>query len=250
MFKCQTDLLRSHIEYTAGDVAKRTYHQYCALAQALDRIGERWTLLIIRQLLIGPRRFRDLLADLPGIGPNLLSARLRTLTRQGLIRRARLPPPDGSAVYELTEVGRGLEAAVVALAQWGRIFLGKARRGQTFRPDWALLAMKANFRPDAARGVRETYEYRIEGQTFNVRIDEGRLVTQLGTSDSADMILSSDAPTFLAVGTGQLDPQEAVRSGRMKVEGKAGALERSLRIFGVPPLAPRPRPAPASPRQR
>src|SRR5712691_3728539 len=98
---------------------RRSYNQYCALARALDVVGERWTLLLVRELLLGPRRYKDLLDGLPGIGTNLLADRLKHLEDAGMIRRVVLPPPAGSAVYELTELGRRLEPAVFELGRWG-----------------------------------------------------------------------------------------------------------------------------------
>src|SRR5216117_1868167 len=100
-------------------MARRSYNQFCPLARTLDIIGERWTLLIVRELAIGPRRFKDLIDDLPGIGTNLLAARLKELERHGILGRRTLPPPAGSKVYELTERGRSLFAALIPLAQWG-----------------------------------------------------------------------------------------------------------------------------------
>src|SRR5918995_3325809 len=100
-------------------MGKRRYDQYCALARTLDVVGERWTLLLVRELLLGPRRYKDLLAGLPGIGTNLLAERLRHLEEFGLVRRRSLPPPAGSRVYELTELGRGLESVVMELGRWG-----------------------------------------------------------------------------------------------------------------------------------
>src|SRR5918996_4677686 len=104
-------------------MGKRRYDQYCALARALDVVGERWTLLLVRELLLGPRRYTDLLGGLPGIGTNLLADRLRYLEQVGLVRRRVLPPPAGSTVYELTELGRELEPTVFALGRWGAHFL-------------------------------------------------------------------------------------------------------------------------------
>src|SRR5713226_8893328 len=98
---------------------KRSYNQFCPLARSLDILGEGWTLLIIRNLVMGPQRYKDLLDNLPGIGTNLLAARLKELEREGIIHRRKLPPPAGSVVYDLTQLGRGLEETVLALSRWG-----------------------------------------------------------------------------------------------------------------------------------
>jgi len=216
---------------------RRSYNQYCALAQALDRVGERWTLLLIRQLLTGPKRFKDLLDGLPGIGTNLLAERLKQLEADGLIGRAALPPPAASAVYELTENGRALEPALVALAEWGRQYLGPPRKGYEFHPTWALLAMQANFKPERAAGVSETYEYRVGGQVFHVRIEDGKFEGEQGPAWKPDMVLTASPEDFLALGTGYLDAAKAAASGRVKLEGSLEALKRTVAMFGKPQQA-------------
>ena len=119
-------------------MSKRRYNQYCAVARALDIVGERWTLLIVRELLSGPKRFKDLLVGLPGIGTNLLTARLKDLEGYGVVRRTILPPPAGSKVYELTELGRSLEPVIAALGQWGLEFLDNPpNQEDDLRPAWA-----------------------------------------------------------------------------------------------------------------
>ncbi len=105
---------------------KRAYTQYCGIARALNIVGERWTLLLVRELLTGPKRFKDLLDGLDGVSPNLLAQRLKELEADGLLRRAILPPPAGVAVYELTPIGQGLESVLIALGRWG--FQGSANR--------------------------------------------------------------------------------------------------------------------------
>src|ERR671915_2625434 len=140
---------------------RRSYQQYCAVAKALDVVGERWTLLILRDLVhLGPRRYTDLLHALPGIGTNLLAARLRALEEAGVVRRRRLPPPAASTVYELTEYGAGLDEAVYALARWGARSLGPPKEGDQLYPEWGVNALPALFNADAARGLTETYVFK------------------------------------------------------------------------------------------
>src|SRR3989454_7365748 len=146
---------KSHVE------PKRTYKQFCPLARSLDILGERWTLLIVRNLLVGPQRYKDLLDGLPGIGTNLLAARLKDLEKEGIIQRRKLPPPAGSTVYEFTELGRGLEQPLLDLARWGMWTLRRPAENAGFRPTWGALAMKMMFSSGAAKGSRETYELRI-----------------------------------------------------------------------------------------
>src|ERR671923_1705988 len=115
---------------------ERRYHQYCALARTLDVAGDRWTLLIVRELTPGPRRFTDLLDGLPGVSRNLLTERLRTLERDGIIARQELPPPAARQVYELTEDGRDLAGAMAPLIGWGARRLGHREPGDSFRARW------------------------------------------------------------------------------------------------------------------
>src|SRR2546421_2548446 len=115
-------------------VPKRTYKQFCPLARSLDILGERWTLLIVRNLLVGPKRYKDLLDGLPGIGTNLLAARLRELEAADIIERRVLPPPAGSAVYQLTVTGEALQPVLIAIGRWGGRFLGPPRADDTLVP--------------------------------------------------------------------------------------------------------------------
>src|ERR687890_1706348 len=117
------------------------YHQYCALARALDVVGDRWTLLIVRELAPGPRRFVDLLDGLPGVSRNLLTGRLRALEAAGIIARRELPPPAARQVYELTDDGRDLAVAMAPLIAWGSRRLGDRREGESFRALWPAVAM-------------------------------------------------------------------------------------------------------------
>jgi DNA-binding HxlR family transcriptional regulator/putative sterol carrier protein len=210
---------------------KRSYEQYCPAAKALDLVGERWTLLVVRELLLGPRRYGDLIEALPGIGTNLLAERLRRLEDAGFVQRRRLDPPAGSTVYQLTERGAGLEDVVLALARVGMAALGQPRREETFRPEWLTLTLRANFDPDAAHGVRETYELRVDGQPVHVRVDRGRVEARSGPAAEPDLVLEAKAPALARLGRGELEPEEALTSGALRVSGDPGALLRFLRVF-------------------
>jgi DNA-binding HxlR family transcriptional regulator/putative sterol carrier protein len=213
---------------------KRSYNQYCALARALDVIGERWTLLLIRELLLGPKRYKDLLAGLPGIGTNLLAERLRALEALGLIERRTLPPPAGSTVYELTDVGRGLEPAVMELGRWGARFLGQPSAVDAMQPGWFFVSIRATFRPRLAARVTESYEFRIAGETFNVVIEKGRLSVGQGAARAPDVIVSTDLETFIGLLAQQLQVADVVASGAVEIEGDAGALHHFVDIFAWP----------------
>src|SRR5918999_5672535 len=134
-------------------MAKRNYDQYCPAARSLDVLGERWTLLVVRDLLLGPRRYTDLLEGLPGIGPNVLAERLRHLQGAGVVRRTTLPPPAASTVYELTELGEALRPVVRELTRWGLNLMDAPRPGEHLRPGWLVRVIEATARPEATRGL-------------------------------------------------------------------------------------------------
>jgi DNA-binding HxlR family transcriptional regulator len=214
-------------------VSRRSYRQYCAMARALDVVGERWTLLVVRELLTGPKRFKDLLVGLPGIGTNLLAGRLKELEAEGLARRTTLPPPAGSAVYELTERGRELEPVLTGLARWGVELLGEPRPGEAFRPVWAVQAMKATMGPEAARWVSETYEFRVGEDVFHVRVDGGVSEPEYGPAFEPDLILETDPETFLSLVSGRIEAADAIEAGKLGVQGDPEALARVSDIFGL-----------------
>lgn len=234
-----------------GAVPGRSYDQYCLIARALDVIGERWTLLVVRELLIGPKRYTDLLDGLPGIATNLLSARLKQMETGGLIRRRRLPPPAASSVYELTELGRGLEPVMGALARWSIHFMQEPPGPDEYlRPGWFLLGLRLTFNPEAALGVRETYEFRLDDEVFHTVIDDGSMEMHPGHADAPDLVVTADARTFIEIGFGFLDPARALAEGRTEIEGDPAAARRALEIFGTPTRSAPPGAGPAEPRSR
>ncbi len=214
-------------------MSRRTYDQYCAVARALDVIGERWTLLVVRELLTGPKRFKDLLDGLPGIGTTLLTARLKDLEGHGIVRRATLPPPAGSKVYELTDLGRSLEEVVMALSRWGLKLLGTPRQEDDLQPTWAMVALQSSLQPDAASGLRETYEFHVDGELFYVRVEGGEAEARQGRAADPDLIVSGDTETLLSIAAGRLAPAEAVDTGAIRIEGNREALARCLAMLGA-----------------
>jgi len=214
-----------------GGGASRSYNQYCAVARALDLVGERWTLLIIRDLLLGPRRYKDLLDGLPGIGTNLLADRLRELEKLALVQRSVLPPPAGSAVYELTEAGQELEPVIAAMGRWGARFLGAPRETDRFPTSAYFVAMRVMFRPEAAAELTETYELWVDGHVFEVRVDNGQLVTREGRAHAPRAVMTMDVRTLLALLKEGLQPRDALASGRLKLDGDPQALERFFGLF-------------------
>ena len=216
-----------------GKMSKRSYNQYCAVARALDVVGERWTLLIVRDLLTGPKRFKDLLGGLPGIGTNLLTARLKDLEGYGVVHRATLPPPAGSKVYELTELGRSLEPAIAALGRWGLEFLDTPGQEDDLRPAWAMVAMRSALKQEAARGLQETYEFRIDEEAFHLRVKDGEVEALQGPAVGPDLVIRGGTQAFLALAAGQVEPAEALDSGEVRIEGDQETLARCMEILGL-----------------
>jgi DNA-binding HxlR family transcriptional regulator len=210
----------------------KRYDQYCPVCHALGLVGERWSLLIVRELLRGPKRYTDLVEGLPGIGTNILAARLRELEEGGILRKRRLPPPAASTVYELTEYGAQLEEPLYALARWGARSLGPPGPDEQFYPDWGLNAFAALFDPEAARGLTETYVVRVDGDVYTVRLDDGRLDVAIGESEDAEVDMKMDRKTFYGLVSGGLAPKDA----KVKLAaGNRDALERFARIFSFAP---------------
>jgi DNA-binding HxlR family transcriptional regulator len=212
-------------------VSQRSYAQACTLARTLDVVGERWTLLLLRELMLGPKRFTDLLDGLPGIGRNLLSERLRRLESAGLIARAELPPPAASRVYVLTEDGKALGPAMAELGRWGAERLGPAPRGHVFRPAWAVFPLSYMADRDSARGVHETYEFRVDGETFQLRVEDGRVEPRAGGGERPALLITTDSDTLLELLSGELAPLDAIEQDRVGVHGPPAALQRCLSIL-------------------
>jgi DNA-binding HxlR family transcriptional regulator len=226
------------LKYRSDDLnvkkmSKRSYNQYCAVARAMDIVGERWTLLIVRELLPGPKRFKDLLKGLPGIGTNLLTARLRDLEGYGVVHRTTLPPPAASKVYELTELGRSLEPVVMSLARWGLEFLGASREEEDRQPAWAMVALRSVLKPEATGEVRESYEFRVDNEVFHVWIEDSETEVRQGSAADPDLVVRSDTQTLLAVAAGRTELGEAVASGAIGVEGDRDARERCMIMLGA-----------------
>ncbi len=213
---------------------KRSYGEACRFAHALDLIGERWSLLVVRELLLGPKRFTDLRAGLPHASSNILSERLRDLEQGAVIQRRKLPPPAAATVYELTEWGRELEPIVTKLGAWG------ARSpfppdSQEIGPDSIVLALRSLFDREAAGGLDATYELRIGDGRFRVEIAKGDLDLGRGAGGDPDVSLTvADAPTLAAILADQLSLDDALGSGAIQIEGSKQTARRFLRLFPMP----------------
>jgi DNA-binding HxlR family transcriptional regulator/putative sterol carrier protein len=215
-------------------VTKR-FDQYCPMAHALSLVGDRWSLLIVRDLLHGPKRYTDLAQNLPGIGTNILAGRLRDLELNGIVLKRKLPPPAASTVYELTEYGSGLNEAMFALARWGARSLGPPGPGDELYPEWGVNAFAALFNADAARGLTETYVLVIDGDAFTARLENGALDATVGAAVDADVVVETTMETFFGLASGELAPSEVAESGRARVEGDRAALERCFQVLSLAP---------------
>jgi DNA-binding HxlR family transcriptional regulator len=191
-------------------VTGRSYRQHCGVARALDIVGERWALLVVRELVLGPKRFTDLRQGLPGIATNVLSQRLKEMERDGLVARRVLPPPAASTVYELTEYGRELEPIMLQLGAWAARTMGERSPDVTLRGEWLMVALKAMFRPEAARGLDATIAVVFEEAAFTVRLAKGSLEVIPGRPATADLTLTTDPDTLLGYLAGAPGPAAAL----------------------------------------
>jgi DNA-binding HxlR family transcriptional regulator len=212
---------------------RRSYGDGCSSAHALDLVGDRWALLIVRDLLLGPKRFTDLQEGLPHGSPNMLTQRLRDLEASDVVRRRRLPAPASSNVYELTEWGAELEPIVLGLQRWGA--------GSPSLPhdvpvgcDAAMLALKNAFDPAAAAGVRVTAEVRFPTGTFRLAVDDGTIDIRRGPADDADLALETDPPTLEHVAFGMRSLRDAERRRALIIHGRREQAQRLLGLFSVP----------------
>jgi DNA-binding HxlR family transcriptional regulator len=218
-------------------VGRRKYdNDGCPVAHGLDLIGERWALLVVRELLLGPKRFTDLRGGLPGASPDMISQRLRELGGSGIVRRRRLPAPAASWVYELTEWGAELEPVVLALAKWSLRSPG-ADPGAPVGVDSAVLALRALFDADAARGFSTSIALCLDDEWFRLTISDGELHAERAQPDSAeaDAVLRTDPDTFSALVIGRLTLAEADDAATL--DGDRAAVERMLELFPPPPPA-------------
>jgi DNA-binding HxlR family transcriptional regulator len=211
----------------------RTYDDGCAAAHALDLVGERWALLVVRELLLGPKRFTDLRAGLPHASPNVLAQRLRGLEEAGIVRRRRLPPPAASKIYELTEWGEELEPVIIRLGRWG----ARSPLRDEDAPlgvDSLILSFRTMFDPGAAGGLEASYELRMGEELFRAEVSGGNFEVERGSAERADATIEAGSAILAGLIYGDLSLAEALRSGDVKVEGDQVAVERFLTLFPLP----------------
>ena len=218
----------------------RSYAQLCGVATACDVIGDRWTPLVVRDLLLGPLRFSDLAVGLPGIGTNTLTERLKHLETAGVIRRRLLPLPDAGTVYELTDYGRELEPILMALGRWGTRSMGLLPTNVASRSRWLAAALLA-FHDDNKRVAQPTtWELRLTDGPFTISAEGNELIIVAGAPDDADAVVTASDGDLHRLMTHQLTPAEALATGAVALAGDTKLLHRLLGLFAFPELDPLP----------
>ena len=214
----------------------RTYGQFCGLARALEIVGERWSMLVIRDLVLGPKRYTDLKRGLPRIPAGILSSRLNELEAAGVVRRRVLPQLEAGLVYELTEYGSELDHILLDLALWGARSLGYPKDGEVFTTDAAILALYTTFQEDAAKGVNVTYVLRhSDSLIVHAMVDDGALKVGTGDHPAADLVIEPRGPELIDLVNGDLTAAEAMASGRVRIDGEFAYLELFTKLFRIPP---------------
>lgn len=213
----------------------RVYGQYCGFARALEVVGERWAFLIVRDLLVGPKRFTDLHRGLSGIPTNVLTARLKELERSGVVRRLLLPRPAASIIYELTPYGLELEDVVYRLGRWGAKAMGTPRCDEIITANSLVMAMRSTFRPKAARKTRVGYEFRFGDIVIHVRVNGPKIEAGSGPLPGADLIVET-GPAIKNLLAGEMTPADAIESGAVRVTGDPELLTRFVEMFRIDPM--------------
>jgi DNA-binding HxlR family transcriptional regulator len=200
----------------------------------MELVGGRWTLLIVRDLLTGPKRFTDLRAGLPGIPTNVLSARLRELEEAEIVHRTVLARPASGVAYELTEYGRDLEQAIVTLGVWGARTMGPRCEGDFISVHALGLGLRGMFHPEAAEGVECTYQLRIEDDALRVAVRDGELSVVGGSAgDVVDVVIEADPDSMHGMLTGVITLDDAISSGHVRIEGPRSDARRFFRMFQI-----------------
>jgi DNA-binding HxlR family transcriptional regulator len=227
---CKYELLkRKKRRYTSRAMSKR-YAQYCPVAHALELVGERWALLVVRELLNGPKRYTDLAAALPGIGTNILAGRLRDLEQAGVIQKRRLPPPAAAQVYELTPYGEELREPLYALARWGAKSLGPPTADDALTPGWLVNAVRATC-VGGGRVPSGEVELRVAEDIVHVRFDADEPTVEAGPSESAEVVIETDPTTLFCLASHEQATKEAIEAGAVRITGKRADAERFLSLL-------------------
>ncbi len=213
-------------------MASRVYGQYCGFARALELVGERWALLIVRDLFVSPKRFSELQRGLPGIPSNILTARLKELEDAGIVERRVQPRPAGGVAYELTDDGRDLERAVVELSRWGAKHLGEPRAHEVVTEESMIMALRTTFRSEAARGVKAAYELRMGDMVLHAIVQNGEVTVGKGAIEKPDLVIEA-GPGIRAVMAQEITPDEAVKAKIVRIKGNRDLFARFAKMFRI-----------------
>jgi DNA-binding HxlR family transcriptional regulator len=209
-------------------MVRREYGEYCGLARALEIVGERWALLIIRDLLVHPRRYTDLLEGLPGIPTNVLSTRLKELEQAGLVERRIAPAPQRGVVYALTAEGQTLESVVLTLGRWGAARLGAPRPGEIVTPEMFAMSLRAAFDAQEAAGLTASWEIHGADLVVHALVTDGKIETGTGPAPGeADLVMTftpEDLPSYISL-------TQAIKCGLVKLSGDHELMETFTRVF-------------------
>jgi DNA-binding HxlR family transcriptional regulator len=208
----------------------KSYAQYCPVAHALELVGERWALLVVRELLNGPKRYTDLASALPGIGTNILAGRLRDLEQSGVVQKRKLPPPAAVQVYELTPYGEELREPLYALARWGAKSLGPPTPEDALSPGWLVNAVRATCLA-GERVPNADFELRVADDVVHVRFEGQEPVVEPGSSGTADVVIETDPATLFCLAAREQSTKEAIEAGAVQITGKRADAERFLSLL-------------------
>ena len=207
----------------------KRYAQYCPVAHALGLVGERWALLVVRELLHGPKRYTDLAEGLPGIGTNILAGRLKDLEQAGVIQKRRLPPPAAANVYELTPYGEELREPLYALGRWGARSLGPPQPDDSLAPGWLVNAVRATCTHGCVPD--KVFELQVDDDVVTARFEGDELVVEPGSSGRADTIIQTDPSTLFCIASGETTTSAAIKTKALRVSGDRTSAERFLSLF-------------------
>lgn len=218
--------------------SRRSYGDACGIARALDVVGERWALMVVRELLLGPKRFTDIRTGLPNVSPDVLAQRLRDLEAAGIVQHRRLPPPYGSQIYELTASGRALEPTLIALGRWGGAYAPPPGHDMCISLDSSILSLRALFDPERAGDFDARVELRIGVERFRVAIAGGTVEVCRGELPDAEAAIETDPITLLEVLHGHRRLSDALAAGTLRISGDRRKARRFTELFPLPAPAP------------
>jgi DNA-binding HxlR family transcriptional regulator len=205
----------------------KSYREFCTVARALDVLGERWALLVVRELLLGPRRYTDLLGGLPGIGTNVLAARLRELEAAGIVERKRLPPPAPASVYELTDRGRALRPVLDELARWALVDLDAPRPDDAVESRWFLLGLAATILPEIGL-AGTTFELHIGDEVYGLTAEDGRFNLSHGAPARPTAMITAPRGALFSLATGRASLDDVTKE--VRIEGDEAAARRFIEL--------------------